>query len=313
MTTKAERIAASPFFVKPIATPEEEWRLVNLESLFAFYRHPPKFFLRERLGIRLPNDKSLLEEREPFELGSLGKYQIQQELAMRLLAGEQCEDEEALVRASGQLPAGESGRIRFCEVQRTVAQFVETIRAQIRDGELQSWPVEIRLDDWKLSGRIDGVTDTGLFCFRLAKAKSLDLIRSWIYHLALNLSKPTRTLLITQGAIRTYQEIDPKGSRELLADFLQIYAEGLVEPLPFFARASLAFAEQTFRPSGRKSPLEKALEPWDGNHEGEFAEKADPYNALAFRNVRQPLDEKWQALSLRIFIPLLRNSEVTES
>jgi hypothetical protein len=64
---------------------------------------------------------------------------------------------------------------------------------------------------------------------------------------------------------------------------------------------------------GRKSPLEKGLEAWDGNHEGEFAEKADPYNALAFRNLREPLNEKWQALAGRIFIPLFRNSKVAES
>jgi exodeoxyribonuclease V gamma subunit len=100
----------------------------------------------------------------------------------------------------------------------------------------------------------------------------------------------------------------------LLADLLQIYGEGLIEPLPFFARASLAFVEQTLKPVGRGSPLEKALEVWEPNKRDERpGEKDEPYNALAFRNVVEPLDDRWQALALRIFVPLFRNSEVVES
>jgi exodeoxyribonuclease V gamma subunit len=302
------------FFTKPIAPSEEEWRRVDLETLYRFYRHPPKFFLRDRLGIRLPNDKSLLEEREPFALGGLAAYSLQEDLVARLLAEEELDGQELLALAGGQFPAGEAGRIRYCELRRKVEQFAQIVRSHLGTNPLQPRPLEVEIDDWKISGRIESFSDKGLFWFRLTRVKSLDLIRAWICHLALNHTEPTRSWLITEGATRVYNPIDPEPSRKLLADLLQIYGEGLIEPLPFFARASLAFVEQTLKPVGRGSPLEKALEVWEPNKRDERpGEKDEPYNALAFRNVVEPLDDRWQALALRIFVPLFRNSEVVES
>src|SRR5262249_31109544 len=108
-----DRIPPARFFNGPLAPPEEEWRQVTLDQLISFYRSPAKFFLRERLQLRLPNDKSPLEEREPFELGGLDAYQIQQDLMKRALEGEKLEELEILVRAGGQFPAGETGRLKF--------------------------------------------------------------------------------------------------------------------------------------------------------------------------------------------------------
>src|SRR5262249_30209142 len=155
-----------------------------------FYRHPPKFFLRDRLGIRLPNDKSPLDEREPFALGGLAAYCLQEDLVARWLAEEELDDEELVALAGGQFPAGEAGRICFRELKRKVEQFAGTVRSQLGTNQLRPLPLELEIDNWKLSGRIEGVTDKGLVRFRPTKAKSLDLIRTWICHLALNLSQP---------------------------------------------------------------------------------------------------------------------------
>ena len=56
--------------------------------------------------------------------------------------------------------------------------------------------------------------------------------------------------------------------------------------------------------------MEKALEQWDGSGWGvSYAEKDDPYIALAFRNAADPLGAEWQKLALRIFRPLFEARE----
>ncbi len=314
MTANGKRITPPGFFVRRLVAPEEESRLVDLETLYRFYRHPPKFFLQDRLGIRLPNDKRPLEDREPFELGGLAAYQLQQELVGRVLQGVELADEELLALAGGQFPAGEAGRIRFRELRRKVLQFAKSIRANLEGYQLRSSPLEIEIGDRILRGRIDGLTDKGLFSFRLTTVKSLDLIRSWICHLALNLAEPTRSWLITDGATRVYQPVNPEESRAHLNDLLQVYDQGLLEPLPFAARASLVFAQHTIASSESDSPLAEAEKVWNGTgRDKERPEKDEAYNALAFRNHKDRFDEEWQALARRILVPLLHHSEVKEN
>ena len=86
---------------------------MTFENLLGFYRNPSKFFLRERLQLRLPDDEDPLEEQELFDLGSLAAYKIEQDLTRRSLAGEELAALEILVRAGGQFPAGETGRLNF--------------------------------------------------------------------------------------------------------------------------------------------------------------------------------------------------------
>src|SRR5262249_12252429 len=148
VTAKEERTTPPRFFVQPISSPEEEWRFVDLETLYRFYRHPPKFFLRDRLGIRLPNDKSPLDEREPFALGGLAAYCLQEDLVARWLAEEELDDEELVALAGGQFPAGEAGRICFRELKRKVEQFAGTVRSQLGTNQLRPLPLELEIDNW---------------------------------------------------------------------------------------------------------------------------------------------------------------------
>jgi exodeoxyribonuclease V gamma subunit len=313
-TATGQRVAPPRFFTKTIAPPKEEWRLVTLENLFSLFRNPSKFFLRERLGIRLPNERSPLEEREPFEVHGLAAYKIQEELVRRILEGEKLDQLELLIRASGQFPAGQTGCLHFRKLSEKVAEFAGTVRPHLGSASLQSQPVEVELGDWKLTGRIDGLTDNGLLAFRLTKAKPLDLIRTWVLHLALNLTRPAKSRLITEGELRTYEPIEEKECRHHLHELLEVYGQGLLEPLPFFPRSSRAFAEQTVRPDGKRDPLTKAAGIWEGTGwEEDFAEKDDSYMALAFRHCPEPLDARWGDLALRVFRPLLLNSEAVET
>ena len=300
-----------PFVSGPVAEPEEEWRTVDLDNLVRFFFHPAKFFLRERLDLRLPNEQRILEEREPFELAGLPKYGIEQDLLAKQLAGANLEEDESLVRATGQLPLGQVGQSKYLQLTRSAQRFAEIVQQNAGSRIRPPISIDRPIGPWRLTGRIDNLTERGLLRYRLTKLKPNDMLRVWILLLALNCEAPTRAILVGEDIRQVYGPVAK--SEAQLEKLLQIYWRGLCEPLPFFSRSSYAFAAQTLAPAGKKEPLEKAFEQWEGSGWGvTHAEKDDPYIELAFRHRPDPLGEEWERLSLQIFGPLLARCEETK-
>jgi len=313
VAAEAARSDPPPFFSQPLAEPEEEWHTVSLADLFRFYRNPAKFFLQNRLAIRLPNEDDMLEEREPFALGNLERYKIEQDLLSKRLAGASLAAQESLVRAGGQFPPGLPGNATYQELRQRVEPFAKKVGPYVAAGFLQPTIVDLPIGDWTLTGRIDGLTKGGLLSYRLTKVKPLDLLRTWICHLALNCSTPTSSRLFAEDAAWIFPPVDESECRKHLGDLLDIYGRGLREPVPFFPKTSLAFAAQKLAPTGNAEPLKKALGEWEGSGWGvDFPERDDPYIALAFRNAPDPLNQSWQELALRIYRPLFTSREEVE-
>ncbi len=308
-TAAEEERTEPPLFFSGLIAPREEneQHTVTLDDLIRFYRNPAEFLLKNRLGIRLPNEEALLEEREPFALGNLVRYQIDQDLLAKSLVGADLSQEEALVRAGGQFPPGESGTAQYRALIQEVAQFAELVRPHAAGRLAEPAPIDLSLPPWRLTGQIPGLTKAGLLAYRLTKAKPLDLLRNWIFHLALNCTAPNTTRLIMADEAWLFPAIAPEICRARLLDLLEIYGRGVSEPIAFFPKASLAFATLTVkRPARGGDPLSKAQSIWEGSGQGnDYPESKNPYIALAFRNVPEPLDEAWAELALRIFQPLL--------
>ena len=80
-----------------------------------------------------------------------------------------------------------------------------------------------------------------------------------------------------------------------LRELLEIYGRGLREPLPFFPSIRMRLSPRRSPPSGQKSPMAKAARTMGGNGWGvEYAERDDPYIALAFKNAEEPLGPAWE-------------------
>ncbi|MBA3832041.1 MAG: exodeoxyribonuclease V subunit gamma [Chthoniobacterales bacterium] len=293
-----------PFVSQPIAEPDDEWRAVELERLCAFFRNPAQVFLRDRLGIRLPREEAILEDREPFVLANLSKYKINQDLLAHGLAGGDLGLTKPVVRAGGQLPPGHLGDSVFRTLCLEAEAFVATVGPHAAAAPEPSVEVNLDFDQWKLNGRIDGLKEGGLLHYRLAKLQPKDMLRTWISHLALNCSAPTSATLIGQDLMQFYRPV--KGARAILRDLLELYSLGLRIPLPFFPQSSYAYAAQVVRPVGKEEALVKARRFWEGDRNRDIRSESDnAYLQLAFRNVDDPLGPEWQAMALRIFQPLL--------
>jgi exodeoxyribonuclease V gamma subunit len=312
---RASEIARQPrshppaFISAPIAKPEEEWRRVELSTLIEFFKNPARFFIQHRIGIRFPSERGTLEEREPFALDPLAKYQIEQDLLAKTIAGANLAEAWPLLQASGQLAPGHVGDVDYRKLCTGVRKFAEVVALHAASESRPPFSVDLQLDAWTLTGRIDGLTAKGLVQYRFAKLKPQDMLGLWIAHLVLNCAEPSEARLMGEGERHTHilQRYPPvEKSRDLLRNLLEIYWRGLREPLRFFPRSSLAFAKATLDPERKREPREAALAEWESDDERfRKSESADAYFDLAFRNVEAPLDAEWEKLSLQIFEPLL--------
>jgi exodeoxyribonuclease V gamma subunit len=305
------RSAPREFVSGAVTEPEEEWRTVDINNLVAFFRNPAQFFIKKRLGITLPNRFGTLQEREPFALDGLTQYGIEQDLLGKALSGADLETELPVLLASGQLPHGHCGATSSRKLCRDMEAFAAVVGTQLTSKPLAPAMVDRMIGDLTLVGRIDGLNEQGLACYRPAPLQPKDMLKIWLLHLVLNCTKPTPSVLIGKGLMQAYQPVENSGA--LLKELLALYWRGLREPLRFFPRSSHAFAKGTLEPEAGKDPQKMVNAEWLGDQRyGIKPEQCDAYIDLAFRNASKPLDIEWQKLALKVFMPLFKNRTETE-
>ena len=299
---------APPFFDQPLREAEEECREVDLARLVEFFSHPAKFFLRHRLGTELPRERETMEDREPFDLHSLDRYSLEQQLLDDALDGDDPKSALDWVRASGVLPSGGTGAVIFDELCGNVTEFADTIRQQVAEQAQPGSVISAEIEDFTLSGRIDRIRGDTLLHYRLTRLKTKDFVRIWIEHLARNLTEQKPALLFGKEGeeIAGYEFPPVKNARAVLSDLLAIYWGGLRQPLRFFPRSSWTFVDRIAAGKDRARARYLAAKEWfsNDNEEKSRGERDDPYIKLAFLNRDDALDEEWERVSLSVLKPI---------
>ena len=300
------RVAPGNFFVQPLPEPDAAFRTVDAAALAEFFCHPAKWLLTRRLGLRFADTDEALEETEPFTVGSLDGYAIRQQLVEMTLKGTKLDDALKLMKASGRLPLGEAGAIQFRQLQTDAQNFLEQLRPHLGAGFVAPVPVEVRAGEFTVRGEIRQLTAAGLLHFRCANLKAKDRLRLWIQHVLLNVAFPAgqfgRAVLVGRDETPAFAPLP--NAPEILAELLELYWQGLRQPLKFFPQTSLAFAEAKLNGKA-KNPLSNARSKWLGNQfTGAVGEGNDDCYDLCFRGV-EPLDEEFQQIALAVYEPLL--------
>ena len=79
VTTRGGPVDREPeFLAAPLASLPGDGAVVDLETLRRFLRNPAKFFLQERLGVRLPRTVGRVTDRERFALEGREKFVLKQ-------------------------------------------------------------------------------------------------------------------------------------------------------------------------------------------------------------------------------------------
>jgi exodeoxyribonuclease V gamma subunit len=307
-----------PFVSGKLSDPDESWRTVRIEDLCLFFTRPAKLLLAKRFGINLENEAASVEDREPFDIEGLQRYELEQRMLKRSLSGKSLRDYLGPVRASGQLPPGMVGDCLYEDLSRGVDRFVQAFSPFLTGKPLDPLEVDLDMGLFKVEGRIENIYTERAIRYRYTTLKAKDLIRAWIYHVALNCAGseeyPRTTMVVglsEKGGERIWSACHYKSlenGEELLTQILQTYWKGLMMPLPFFPEISWEYAERTIKKGGSpEDALRYARSSWQGNEYTRGAGQEE-YNRICFRG-RDPLDAEFQRISEAFFGPLIEHME----
>lgn len=303
LTRRATHPEPTGFLAALLPEPDEEWRTVSVARLARFFRSPAKYFLQERLGIRLDEAEASVPATESFGFDALESWQLREDMLARGMAGEEAAETTALMRAAGRLPHGHAGPVFVDDVADSLREFIARVVAAEPALAPRTVPIDLELDGFRIVGEVEYVYGEERFAAFQGRKKSsnfvLDerrLIEYWIEHLVLSVAGiPVRTHCLAPGDER-WIEAEPD-AREHLADLLAFYWEGLREPLAFFPR----LAEKFFN-TRVKEPRRRSLVDFVNTRGGiwMFA----PEFKMIWPDPEEAIDDRFEAHCRRIWGPL---------
>jgi exodeoxyribonuclease V gamma subunit len=249
---------AEPPFVAPgllLAKEDPDERVVLLDRLRSTLLRPQAAYLREGLGLRLPEDEALRDTHEP--LGSpdaLRHYQLREAvfsawLGERARPGAQRLQRRLLARA--QLPPGADGAAAVAVLLDEVAPFAECALEAGFDSGSRRAGVDESLTTHRLRGALDGAHDgaTGgqarlLRVALRAKGRHGNLVLrhglDWLVASLLRLPvfELYKDAEDSAPTLRPRPLAGPDEARAALLSLVALHERARVEPLPFLPRSA---------------------------------------------------------------------------
>ena len=308
-TSRRHRVC--PVFTSPLSTPSDTYKQVEINDLISFFSHPARYLLVKRVGIASIEDTQNLATSEPFSIKGLDRYKLENDILKQLMEGNDCNNLYQVKKAEGILPHGKMGEIHFTQMISAVQSFKKKLDPFFSHSEPQHQEINIDINDFKINGHLDNLTETGMVQYRYATIKTKDVIRAWISHLVLNSinnnDKPgTARNTFLAGKDKIYQYLPVSQSSTYLEQLLSMFWQGLSEPLHFFPRSSFVFAREVYKGKGEQEALLKAINEWEGTVFNKVAEKNDPYNSLCFKNM-DLANTLFMNQSKKIFLPVFEH------
>lgn len=294
------------------ATELEEWKSIDIETLCLFFNHPTRFLLEKRLGLFFGSRASVTDDREYFELSALQRYMVEQNLVNSRLGGMSLTDFRPIQRGMGQLPPGIVGEYMYDEMSMGAERFARQIEKYTREKIETPLDFQLELSGFKLWGRLSDIYAPGYVHMRYAKRKAKDLLKLWLHHLIYCSLKPEElpdnSFLVCKDRIEKFNR--PSNPRKIVETLLDLYLQGLTEPIHFFPETSLVYVKQA---QNEKNTRQKALSGarlrWDGGgYDNNPAENKDFYYQRCFENM-DPIDAKFEEIAKQVYEPLLAHLE----
>lgn len=269
-----------PFFIRQLTKPDDSYKTVDVEHLAMFFNNPARFLLNKRLGLYLEDRSFTFTEREPFALNALDRYFLCQRLIEQSLKGLSLDRAFQVIQAEGMLPHGNLGRHIFESVKQEVSDFLDKVYDCSMGEPMLSVLVNIPVGDFNVTGTVPGIYTEGVMGFRCANVKAGDLLRMWVYHLALYVSGQSCKKSVFVGRDQVWQFFPVEDGTENLEMLLEKYWEGLIKPLAFFPQTALEYVK-TRKSKGHKEAFQRAVNIWQGNNYKQ-GEVENPYFSLCF-------------------------------
>ena len=285
------------FIQEPLPLDSSSIRRIDLPQLRRFLANPAAAFLDQRLGVSPFNPAEEPEESEPFLLDALSRYTISQELVSRILKGADFDECLAAARSRGVLPPLSAGKAAFDVVWEKSRQFAMTLEPCL-GSPLEALTITFSTEQLQLHAVLENCQSGTLTRWRCAGMKGKDRLSIWLDHLLLNIARtdgyPLQSMMITSDSTLELPPIDH--AEEILTDLLDLYSEGMKQPLPFFPETSWAFL---------KGGQQKAEACWMGDTRRGFHGECENQSMAICFGSREPWGEDFCTLAERIYGPLI--------
>lgn len=293
--------SAHKWFVDNLPEADDSWRFVSLSQLIQFFSHPAKYLAEQRLGMAFESMPATLDSREPFSLNGLDAWQVKQQLLAGRLDELSTEQIQPIITASGVLPQGEFADLLLQQQFAVVDEFTEQLKPLTSNQPKAPIAFDIDSSPFSVTGQLSGVSASGLLQYRMGKLRVSDLWRLWCSHLILNCLQPVgvncQSQLLTENGLLILAPLSD--AKEILKDLLDIYWQGLHQPVPLLPQTSFAYAQASLN-QGKSDPDDKAYSAWTSGFTA--GEDADPYHQLFF--TESPINDAFRQLSLQLYQPI---------
>ncbi len=230
-------------------------REILIADMVKFFTHPARFFIRNVLNTTLGRHEIIIPEvDEPFRWDQ-GDFFRNSEIIRELIrSGNNVVAEEFYrkFQGAGQAPTGVFGEHAFNDYFLKLQGFAAEVLRELEGKTFHVSPVSIELgDEVLLKGSVEYfLPDKGIVTYHYAKSCEKLYLRTWIEGLCLGCQQdisPTAEIIYRddKGVKKDILVFpSPVECKERLKKLVSLFDEGMLTSLPFFPRASMAFAKK---------------------------------------------------------------------
>jgi exodeoxyribonuclease V gamma subunit len=303
--------------------------VIDLPKLTAFFGHPARALLRTRANLALPDDPDdgTPPDQLPVSLTGLESWAIGDRLLQRHLRGADLGQLTAAEWRRGSLPPRRFGSEALDQVLTRVREVSERARPHLL-GEPASLDVTCELEVADRShlvvGTVQPVHATSLVRVGYGWLTAKQRLTSWVELLALSAAHPHqqwRAISIGRGATSVLGPVDPDWAGRVLADLLELYLGGLVEPVPFAPKTSAEYAELRARDRSVELYRPRLEKTWAMERDAVWARFLGPEAGLQalLDQPSRPAEERgtllepsrFGTLARRVFTPLFSHEDLS--
>jgi exodeoxyribonuclease V gamma subunit len=319
-----QRVGAPPFLAAPL--PAQEPQPVELDALIRFLEHPLRGFLRQRLGVLLPDEGDELDDALHAELDGLSTWSVGDRWLRARLAGADPKTCQEAEWRRGALPPGALGERLLADVAEKAEKLVEAAAADQQDAARTLDVTVVLPHQREVRGTVGSVHGHTLSRVEYGGLKPKHRLRAWTQLLMLAASYPDEPWRATTlGRSKVLMRSTLTGpaadqARATLARLVDLYDRGRCEPLPLPLAAAAEYVDRRRSGADQPTALDKARGAWQEAFEHEDADAAVVFGAGAPFEVYlrqeplpgdredafgEPEGTRFAALATRLWLPLL--------
>ncbi len=265
----------------------------TLHRLISYLKAPSKVFLRNSLGMYIPDVGDLPDDELPTGLNGLEKWSITDRLLTGIRHGHAAERLIDHERAADTVPAGDLATESLDEAL-DLAERIRTVAGDRGCVPGAAVPITgaVNVGEESITGSVLADPKAALVCdvgpsrgkpsrrialyAQVVFLTALDPERAW-HGVLVGKGEKETVLIVTIGPLGDSTEERSVEAGWRLAELADLYREGMVEPLPIFTETS--FVWETADPAKRTSETAKK---WEPNWKGEGGEREEPAHRMLF-------------------------------